>query len=67
MKTKPIWASRTLWANLIAAVAVLATVLGFDLGLGIEAQATLLAGIMSIVNVALRFITTTGVSVSGDN
>jgi hypothetical protein len=63
---KPIWASKTLWANLIAAVAVLATMFGVDLGLGIEQQATLLAGIMSIVNIALRFVTTTGVSVSGD-
>lgn len=51
------YASRTLWANAIAFVVTIAAVFGYDLGLDAETQATLVAGIMSIVNIALRLDT----------
>lgn len=55
---KPFWASKTLWANLIAFGAVLATTFGLDLGLDEETQLALVGGVMAIVNIALRFVTT---------
>lgn len=57
MDNKPWWASRTIWANVIAAAATLATVFGLDLGLTAEVQAQIVAGVMAAVNVALRFVT----------
>lgn len=58
--TKPKWASRTLWANAIAFIAAVATAFGFDLGLGVEQQGALVAGIMAIVNGILRLRTNQG-------
>ena len=58
---KPWWSSKTLWANIIAFAATLATVFGLDLGLTPETQASLLAGIMAVVNIALRLVTTQGI------
>ncbi len=55
---KPFWASKTLWANVVAFVAVLATTLGVDLGLDAESQLALVGGIMAVVNIVLRFVTT---------
>jgi hypothetical protein len=55
---KPFWASKTLWANVIAFAAVLATTFGVDLGLDAETQLALVGGIMAVVNVVLRFVTT---------
>ena len=54
---KPIWASKVVWANVIALVASVSLGLGLDLGLSAEVQATLLAGVMSVVNIILRLIT----------
>ena len=56
--SKPFWASRTLWANLIAFGAVLATTFGLDLGLDEETQLALVGGIMALVNIVLRLDTT---------
>ena len=55
--SKPFWASKTLWANVIAFAAVLATTFGLDLGLDAETQLALVGGIMAVVNVVLRFVT----------
>jgi hypothetical protein len=49
--------SKTLWANIIALLATVATAFGLDLGLGPEQQATIVAGVMAIVNIVLRFKT----------
>jgi hypothetical protein len=57
MDTKPWYASKTIWANLVALVAALATAAGLDLGLDTEAQATIVAGVIAVVNVGLRLVT----------
>ena len=49
--------SKTLWANIIAGAATIATVFGVDLGLTPETQAELVAGVMVLVNIMLRFVT----------
>jgi hypothetical protein len=58
---KPVWQSKTFWANLIALGATLSLTMGLDLGLTAEVQAQILAGVMAVLNVYLRFVTTTGV------
>ena len=54
---KPFWASKTLWANVLAFAAVLATTFGVDLGLDEVTQLALVGGIMAVVNIVLRFVT----------
>jgi len=54
---KPWYASKTMWANLIAGVVTLGGVFGLDLGLTPENQAQLVAAIMVVVNIVLRFVT----------
>ena len=60
MDSKPAWASKTLWINVIALAASLFGAFGVDLGMDLtpEGQTSLVAGIMAVVNVALRFVTT---------
>ncbi len=53
------YASKTLWANVIAGAATVAGVFGVDVGLGPEEQAQLVAGVMVVVNIILRFVTDT--------
>jgi len=62
MDTKPFWASKTLWVNLIMLVATVSTAFGLDLGLDAETQVAVVGGVMGLVNVALRFITKTAVT-----
>jgi len=52
------YASKTIWANVIALAATMAGVFGFDLGLTADAQAQIVAGIMAVVNIVLRLVTT---------
>lgn len=55
-ESKPWWASKTLWANLIA----LAAAVGGTFGLGIideETSAALVGGVMAVVNIVLRIVT----------
>ncbi|MDW3204553.1 MAG: hypothetical protein R8L07_03340 [Alphaproteobacteria bacterium] len=67
MDSKPFWASKTIWANVLSLIATIATVFGLDLGLTPEVQATIIAGVVSIVNIVLRGVTKTGVTAgSGD-
>lgn len=67
MNSKPWWASKTIWANVLSLIATIATVFGLDLGLTPEVQATIIAGVVSIVNIVLRGVTKTGVTAgSGD-
>lgn len=65
MDSKPFWASKTIWANILSLIATIATVFGVDLGLTPEAQATIIAGVMGVVNIVLRLVTKTGVSAAG--
>lgn len=51
------WASRTIWANIIALVATISTVAGLDLGLNEAAQTSIVSGVMAVVNIVLRFTT----------
>ncbi len=51
------YASKTIWVNVIAGAATLATVFGLDLGLTEAAQSQLVAGIMVVVNLILRLVT----------
>ena len=51
------YASKTLWANLIAGGVTIAGVFGVDVGLDPEAQAQLVAGVMVVVNIVLRLVT----------
>lgn len=62
MDTTKWFASKTLWVNLVAAVAALSGVLKLDLGLTPEVQATVVTTIMALVNIGLRFVTTTPIS-----
>ena len=57
MQAKPWYASKTMWANRIGGGVTIGSVFGLDLGLTPEAQAQLVAGIMVVVNIVLRFVT----------
>lgn len=57
--SKPWWASKTVWANVIAFVATISAAFGFDLGLDAETQGMVIAAVMAIVNVVLRLFFTT--------
>lgn len=61
MDTKPFWASKTLWVNAIALVAAISGAFGMDLGLDPETQAGIVGAVMSVVNIALRFVTKSAV------
>ena len=64
MESKPFWASKTLWANVVGGGVAVATAFGLDLQLDAEAQTAIVGGIMAVVNVALRLVTKAPVSVS---
>lgn len=59
--SKPVWASKTLWVNLVAIVAAVTGALGFDLGLDPETQIAVVGAVMGFVNIALRFMTKSAV------
>ena len=62
METTKWFASKTLWVNVVALVATLAGVFKLDLGLTPEVQATVVTTILALVNIVLRFVTTTPIS-----
>ena len=62
---KSIFVSKTFWANIVAIVATVAGMFGLDLGLDAETQAQIVAGVMAVVNIALRFVTDEPVSLTG--
>lgn len=49
--------SKTLWTNGLALLASLAMAFGLDLGLTGAVQAEIVVGIMAVVNIGLRFVT----------
>ena len=62
MDAKPFWASKTIWANVIAGAAAIAVSFGFDFGLTPDVQAQVLVGVMAVINIVLRFVTKSAVS-----
>jgi hypothetical protein len=62
METTKWFASKTLWVNVVALVATLAGAFKLDLGLTPEVQATVVTTILALVNIVLRFVTTTPIS-----
>lgn len=61
MAVKPFWQSKTIWTNGVALVGSVSIAFGLDMGLTPEVQGTLVAGIMSVVNIVLRFMTSAAV------
>ena len=62
MKTKTWWSSKTIWVNVMAGVAAIAAGFGLDLGLTAEVQSQVVVGVLSAVNVALRVVTSSALS-----
>ncbi len=59
VESKPFYASKTLWVNLLAVIAAVASALGLELGLDAATQGTIVLAIMGVVNIILRFTTKT--------
>lgn len=57
MDSKPWYASKTLWVNLLTLIAAVAGAFGIDVGLDDETKATIVAGALAVVNVVLRLVT----------
>ncbi len=57
MESKPWYASKTIWANLVAFAATVAVIAGVDVGLTPEVQAEIVAAVLAGVNIVLRLIT----------
>lgn len=64
MDSKPFWASKTLWVNVIAGAVAVGTAFGVNLGLDAETQTALVGGVMAVVNIILRFMTKAPVTVT---
>jgi len=64
MDAKSIFASRTFWANVIGGAVAIATAFGLDLDIDAEAQTAIVGGIMAVVNIVLRFMTSAPVTVT---
>lgn len=62
MNSKPWWASKTIWVNLVALVGAVGA--GFGLELPGDLQASIVVAIMAIANIVLRFVTRQPVSTS---
>ena len=62
MQTKAWWSSKTIWVNVLAGVAAIAAGFGIDLGLTAEVQSQVVVGVLSAVNVALRVVTSSALS-----
>lgn len=62
MESKPFWASKTLWVNVLALVISVSTAFGLDLGISAEEQTAFVGGIMAVVNIILRLVTKAPVS-----
>jgi uncharacterized membrane protein len=54
------YASRTIWVNVVALIASL--LLTFGIELNADQQASLVTSILAVVNIALRFATTEGIT-----
>ena len=57
-ETKPIWASKTFWANVVSAVALVLTAFGITIpGVSELEQAEIVAALTAAANFVLRFVT----------
>lgn len=56
---KAFWKSKTFWVNLVALVA--SVLAGFGMGIDATAQAAIVGGVMALINLGLRSVTTTGI------
>jgi uncharacterized membrane protein len=54
------YASKTIWVNVVALIASL--LLTFGVELSADQQASLVTSILAVVNIALRFATTEGIT-----
>ncbi len=63
MKAKPFWTSKTLWINVIALIAALGGIFEIDIGLTPVVQTAMVTSIMAVVNMILRAITKSAVTV----
>lgn len=63
MESKPFWASKTMWVNVVALVASVAAAFG-AVDLDAEVQASIVGGAMAVANIVLRIVTKGGVSAS---
>jgi len=54
------WTSRTVWVNIVYAIATL--VAGFGLHIDEAAQAAIVVAIMAVVNIYMRFISKDGIT-----
>ncbi len=62
METKPFWASKTLWANVVMLTATVGTAFGWDLRLDPQTQVAVVGGVMGVTNLVLRFVTKSAIS-----
>jgi len=64
MEAKSIFASRTLWANVVGGALAIGTAFGLDLPVDEETKTAIVGGVMAIVNIVLRFMTKAPVTVT---
>lgn len=62
MEEKSWYLSKTLWINVLAGIAAVSGAFGLDLGLTTEVQTAIVGGVMAIVNIVLRAVTTTALT-----
>lgn len=62
MEEKSWYLSKTLWVNVLAGIAAVTGAFGLDLGLTPETQTAIVGGVMAIVNIVLRAVTTTALT-----
>jgi len=58
MESTKWYASKTMWANIIAGIVTVGSALGLKLPLDADTQVALVGGIMAVVNIILRLATT---------
>lgn len=54
---KKLYLTRTFWANVVTTLVMITAAFGFDTGLSVEAQTTLVSVLYTGVNTAMRYIT----------
>ncbi len=62
--SKPFWASRTIWANLIMVAGVILETTGVTDVMNAETQEVAIGAIMGVVNLILRFVSKTPVTLT---
>lgn len=60
---KPLWQSKTFWANLVALAATILGVFSFEISA--ETQTAIVGGVMAVVNILMRLVSKEPVSLTG--